>query len=102
VVQEATLFCEGKVKNDGVVTFVVTPSGGNASEIKVTLQKGMGQVDVCRDVSKEIGVALGPSYKVEENGGKVKVAGTKKDVKFSLALGSQTATGVTLEIKLKT
>ena len=101
LVAKATITCDGKVKTDGTVSVLVTPEGGAAAEIRVTLQKGMERKDVCRDLGKELGVALGPSFKVQGEGDQVRVAGASKSKKFSLVLGGQTATGVTLAIKVK-
>jgi hypothetical protein len=60
----------------------------------------MGKDDVCRDIAKEVGVALaGAPYAVDHyDDDKVKVDGKDK-AKFSLTLGGQTATGITFEIK---
>ena len=99
-VKKAEIACDGKVKNDGAVNLVFTPAGGTAMDVRVTLQKGMGKKDVCRDIAKELSVAAGEKYKVEGDGDEVNIAG-KKDAKFSIALGGQTATGVTVAIKLK-
>jgi hypothetical protein len=101
MVEKVQVICDGKVKNDGTVNLVFTPAGGAASEIRITLQKGMNRGDVCRDLAKEVSVALGKTYEVKDDSGKVRIEGTKKDMKFSLSLGGQTATGVTFELKLK-
>ena len=99
MIESLKIICDGKVGNDGVTTLVFTPAGGAAKEIRVTLQKGMKDKDVCRDIAKEMSVALsGAPYEVDPSGDKIKVKG-KKDAKFSLALGSQTATGVTIQLK---
>jgi len=87
------IVCDGKVKTSGEAGLVFTPAGGSAKEIKVTLQKGENKSEVCKAIAKELAV------KVEHyDDDKVKVEG-KKDAKFSLSLGGQTATGITLEMK---
>ena len=99
MVDSMKIVCDGKVKSDGVTTLIFTPSGGEAKQIRVTLQKGMKDRDVCRDLAKELSVALsGAPYSVDPNGDKVKVKG-KKDAKFSLTIGSQTSTGLTVLLK---
>jgi len=100
VVESMKIICDGKAKNDGAMTFVFAPAGGEAKEIRVTLQKGMKQGDVCRDVAKELSVALsGTPYKVDHyDPDKVKIAG-EKEAKFSLALGGNSVTGLTIELK---
>lgn len=100
VVDSIKVVCDGKAKNDGAMSLVFTPAGGEAKEIRITLQKGMGQADVCRDVAKEISVALsGSPYKVEHyDPDKIKIEG-KEGAKFSLALGGQTVTGFRIELK---
>jgi len=93
------IVCDGKVKTSGEAGLVFTPAGGSAKEIKVTLQKGENKSEVCKAIAKELAVMLGDGYKVEHyDDDKVKVEG-KKDAKFSLSLGGQTATGITLEMK---
>jgi hypothetical protein len=99
MVESMKLYCNGKVKSDGVVSVIFTPAGGQASEYRVTLQTGMKDKDVCRDIAKELSVGLrNAPYEVDESGDKIKVKG-KKDAKFSLTLGAQTATGLTIELK---
>ena len=98
-VQSIKIVCDGKVKSNGQAGLVFTPAGGSAKEIKVTLQKGMKKEEVCKDLAKELAVMLGDGYAVDQyDDDKVKVEG-KKDAKFSLSLGGQTATGITLELK---
>jgi hypothetical protein len=94
------IIVDGKVKSDGMVSFVFTPAGGQAKEIRVTLQKGMDRGDACRDMNKELEVALGGMpYDVNRfDPNKIKISG-KKDAKFSLALGAQTVTGLTVQLK---
>lgn len=99
MVDSLKIVCDGTVKSDGVTTLIFTPKGGEPKEIRVTLQKGMKDRDVCRDVAKELSVALsGAPYSVDPSGDKVKVKG-KKNAEFSLTLGSQTSTGVTILMK---
>jgi len=94
------IIVDGKVKSDGMTSFVFTPAGGQAKEIRVTLQKGMDRGEACRDMTKELQVALGGSaYVVNRyDPNKIKISG-KKGAKFSLALGSQTVTGLTVQLK---
>ena len=91
---------DGKVKTDGAATLIFTPIGGQAKEVRVTLQKGMDRAEVCRDLLKELQVALGGSPYVADryDPDKIKVTG-KKGAKFGLALGTVTATGLTIQLK---
>ena len=99
MVDQVKILCDDKAKNDGEIRFVFTPAGGEAKEIRVTIQKGMKKQATCRDVAKELKVALGPGYEVDQyDDDKVKVEG-KKDEKFSLTLGIQTASGLTIRLK---
>ena len=98
-VNDVKIICDGKVKISGQAGFVFTPDGGESKEVKVTLQKGMKEHEVCRDIAKELSVMLGAGYKVEAyDDDKVKVEG-KDGAKFRITQGSNSATGVTLEIK---
>ena len=98
-VHSMKIVCDGKVKSNGQAGLVFTPADGSAKEIRVTLQKGMKKDEVCKDLAKELAVMLGEGYDVDQyDDDKVKVEG-KKDAKFSLTLGGQTATGITLELK---
>jgi len=96
---EATIVCDGKAKADGKVEFVFTPTGGTASTISVTLQKGMKKQEGCRDIAKELGVALGAGYEVEQyDDDKVKVEGKDK-AQFALTLGAVTVGGFSVHMK---
>jgi len=93
------IVCDGKVKSNGQAGLVFTPSGGSAKEIRVTLQKGMNKTEVCKDIAKELTVMLGEGYDVDQyDDDKVKVE-AKGNATFNLALGGQSATGITLELK---
>jgi hypothetical protein len=93
------IVCDGKVKSNGEATFTFTPAGGIAKDVHITLAKGMNENDVCRDVAKELAVLLGPGYKVDRyDEDKVKVE-AKEASAFSLVIGGQTATGITIELK---
>ena len=98
-VKEVKISCSGKVKANGEVGLVFTPAGGAAKDVRVTLQKGMGKSEVCRDIAKELSVLLGDGYKVDQyDDDKVKVVG-KNDAKFTITQGANSASGLTLEIK---
>lgn len=101
MVEKAQVICDGKVKSDGVVELVVTPQGGAPAQIRVTLQKKMDKQEVCRDVAKELSVALGEKFKVDDGGDKVTIEAKEKHAKFSISIGAMTATGSTIQIKLK-
>ncbi len=101
MVEKAQVICDGKVKTDGVLELVVTPQGGTPMQIRVTLQKKMDKREICRDIAKELSVALGEKFDVDEDGDKVKLEAEEKDTRFSLVLGAMTATGASVEIKLK-
>jgi hypothetical protein len=65
----------------------------------VTVAKGMGKKDICRDMAKELSVGVGPNYKVEHyDDDKVKVE-AKGDATFSLTLAGQTVGGVSITLK---
>lgn len=99
LVKSMKLICDGKVKSNGATSIIFTPEGGATKEMQVTIQEGMKDREVCRDISKELSVALGGMpYKVKYKGTKIKIK-AQKDAKFSLSLGSQTALGLTIALK---
>ena len=98
-VKEVKIVCNGKVKSNGEASLIFTPAGGAAKDVRVTLQKGMGKNEVCRDIAKELSVMLGDGYKVDQyDDDKVKVEG-KNDAKFTIIQGANSASGLTLEVK---
>jgi 3-oxoacyl-ACP reductase-like protein len=99
VVKEVKIVVDNKAKTDGEIRFNFIPSGGSAKEIRVTVAKGMGKKDICRDMAKELSVGVGPNYKVEHyDDDKVKVE-AKGDATFSLTLAGQTVGGVSITLK---
>ena len=99
VVKEVKIVVDNKAKTDGEIRFSFTPAGGSAKEIRVTVAKGMGKSDICRDIAKELTVGVGPNYKVDRyDDDKVKVEG-KGDATFSLTLAGQTVGGISITLK---
>ena len=100
MVDSMKIVFDGKAKSNGELHLVFTPAGGEAKNVSTSIQKGMSGKDVCRDVAKDLSVALtGLPYDVDRyDKDKIKVNG-KKDAKFSLSLGSMTTTGLSLELK---
>jgi hypothetical protein len=99
MVKDMAIVCDGKVKADGKIELVFTPQGGEAKTISVTVQKGMKEEESCRDIAKELSVALGDAYRVHQyDPDKVKVQGSDKAM-FSLSLGAMTAQGISLRMK---
>ena len=98
MVESIKIIVDDKAKSDGEIRFIVTPEGGEAKTIRVTVQKGMDRKDVCRDIAKELAVTLGSKYAVEQyDADKVKVTGKDK-AKFSLAIAAQTVTGLSIKL----
>jgi 3-oxoacyl-ACP reductase-like protein len=99
VVKEIKIVVDNKAKTNGEVRFAFTPAGGTAKEIRVTVVKGMSKRDICRDIAKELTVAVGANYKVDHyDDDKVKVAG-KEEATFSLTIAGQTVSGVSITLK---
>ena len=97
--EQMKIVCDGEVKSNGEATFTFTPAGGVPKDVHITLAKGMSENDVCRDVAKELKVLLGPGYKVDRyDNDKVQIE-AKEGPAFSLIIGGQTATGISLELK---
>ena len=99
VVKEVKIIVDNKAKTDGEIRFSFTPAGGAAKEVRVTVAKGMGKSEICRDIAKELAVGVGPNYKVDRyDDDKVKVEG-KGDATFSLTLAGQTVAGISITLK---
>src|SRR5262249_36015990 len=82
-VDEVKIIVDNKAKSDGEIRFAFTPAGGTTQEIRVTVAKGMGPTDICKDIAKELKVALGEKYKVDQyDSDKIKVVG-KDHAKFN-------------------
>jgi hypothetical protein len=99
VVKEVKIIIDNKAKSDGEIRFHFGPEGGTAKEIRVTVAKDMNKKEICRDIAKELSVAAGEAYKVDQyDDDKVKVE-AKSDAKFSLTLSGQTVSGLTITLK---
>lgn len=99
MVESIKVIVDDKAKADGEIRFVVTPEGAEAKTIRVTVLKGMGKKDVCRDIAKELAVGLGQKYTVDQyDDDKVKISGKDK-AKFSLTLSAQSVTGLSVKIE---
>ena len=82
-----------------MTTLIFTFSGGEAKQIRVTLQEGNeGPRRLSGPGEGAVGGAQRRALLVEPNGDKVKDKG-KKHAKFSLTIGSQTSTGLTVLLK---
>ena len=98
MVESIKIIFDDKAKNDGELVLTFTPEGGAAKTIRVTIAKKMDRKDVARDVTKELKVALGDAYKVDNyDSDKIKIEG-KKDAKFSLTVSSMTANGLSVRL----
>src|SRR5262245_13056580 len=90
MVESIKILFDDKAKNDGVLTLSFTPAGGSAQEIRVTIAAKMGKKEAAEDTAKELKVALGANYDVDNyDSDKIKVEG-KKGAKFSLTISSLT------------
>lgn len=98
-VKEVKIIVDKKAKSNGEIRLSVEPEGGTATEVRVTVQKGMGKQDVCRDLAKELSVALGPNFDVKHyDDDKIKITQKGKAL-FRLGIAGQTVTGLSLELK---
>jgi hypothetical protein len=99
MVESIKLQFDDKAKNDGVLLLTFTPAGGAAKEIRVTIANKMGKKEAAEDTAKELKVALGAGYDVDNyDSDKIKVEG-KKGAKFSLTISSLTANGLSVRLK---
>jgi hypothetical protein len=99
MVESIKLLFDDKAKNDGVLMLIFTPAGGAAKEIRITIAAKMGKKEAAEDTAKELKVALGAGYDVDNyDSDKIKVEG-KKGAKFSLTISSLTANGLSVRLK---
>jgi len=97
---KATIVVEKKAKSDGEITFSVTPSGGEAIEVGVTVKKKMTPAEIVRDAVKELSVALGEAFVVKPSGSKKVVVKTAdKQGSFDVVISGQSVTGLSVVIK---
>jgi len=98
-VDKIKIVADGKAKSNGIVTIVFTPEGGTAKEIKVTVAKGMKEQEICRDIDKELTIALGEGYEVKQyDPDKIKVESSSKVPKFTLTV-TEDVEGLGVQIK---
>jgi len=96
---KATIHVKNKAKSNGEIKFSLTPAGGEAKEISVTVMKKMPPADVAQDIMKELAVALGDAYVVKLSGSqKVLVKTADKKAAFDLVISGQTASGLSVSI----
>jgi hypothetical protein len=99
MVESIKILFDDKAKHDGVLLLTFTPEGGAAKEIRVTIASKMGKKEAAEDTAKELKVALGAGYDVDNyDSDKIKVEG-KKGAKFSLTISSLTANGLSVRLK---
>ena len=90
-------------RGEGDFIFVLVPGDREISWPKLRSELGVNRLsmpdkDVARDVTKELKVALGDAYKVDNyDSDKIKIEG-KKDAKFSLTVSSMTANGLSVRL----
>jgi len=100
VAAEIKILCDGKAGNNGEINLIFQQAGGEATTVRVTVLKGTGKQGLCKDIAKELAIAVGSTYKVDHyDDDKVKVEGKNKQ-KFSLALGTNTVSGSSISLKV--
>jgi hypothetical protein len=97
---KATIHVQKKAQSNGEIKFSVTPAGGEAEEIGVTIMSKMSPADVARDIMKELSVGLGDAFVVKLSGSqKVLVKTANKKATFEIVISGQTAAGLAVSIK---
>jgi hypothetical protein len=86
--------------SDGVIVFQVTPKGGTAQDITVTIKKGTGENDVARAIKKAFEEQLGSKgQSIEmEDGENVIIERSMGSKDISLLLISSTVKGVSVKV----
>jgi hypothetical protein len=87
-------------ESDGVIVFQVTPKGGTAQDITVTIKKGTGENDVARAIKKAFEEQLGSKgQSIEmEDGENVIIERSMGSKDISLLLISSTVKGVSVKV----
>jgi hypothetical protein len=92
----------GKSQTPGTFTMVFTPLKEDGTKFTVNVIQGMGKKRIAQDVAKELTLAAGNRYKVKQNGNKVVIKRTNKEVPaFALEITEQKLSGVSLMIAKK-
>lgn len=100
MVDKIKIVVDNKAKSTGEISFRFVPQGGAGKDIRVTIQEGMGKKDVCQDIAKELSIALGDGFKVDQyDKDKIKVEGRGKNVMFSLTITALTVNGLSVMLK---
>jgi hypothetical protein len=90
---------KGKADANGTFSMVFRPQGGDGTELTVNVVKGMGAKAIARDLTKELTLAAGATYKVKHNDKKVVVKrANKKQPTFAIQMTNQQITGVSIMI----
>jgi hypothetical protein len=86
--------------SDGVIVFRVTPKGGTAQDITVTIKKGTGENDVAHAIKKAFDEQLGTKEQsIEmEDGENVIIERSMGTKDISLLLVSSTVKGVSVKV----
>jgi hypothetical protein len=96
---KATIHVQKKAKSNGEIKFSLTPAGGEAQEIAVTVMSKMSPGEVAKDIMKELSVALGDAFIVKQSGSqKVLVKTADKKATFDIVISGQTASGLSVSI----
>ena len=99
-VKQAKLVLEGKAKANGEITLSIVFDGGEKKDVKVTVAEKMGKQDVSRDLAKELTVALGEGYEVEQyDDDKIEIEAEDDSTPFAIQIGSVTVQGLSIKVK---
>lgn len=99
-VDKVKLVLDGKAKANGEITVMVAFADGEKKDVKVTVAEKMHKQAIARDLAKELTVALGEGYKVDQyDDDKIKIE-AKKDAKpFAVQVGGVAVQGVSIMVK---
>ncbi len=85
--------------NDGVMRFRVTPQGGTAIDIPVTLKNGRGEDGCARDIRDAFKLALDKnSYKIEIDDGEDVLVKVRKGANVAVELVESTVKGTRVNL----
>ncbi len=93
------IIVEGKAETNGVLSFVIEPTGGTPTLVKLNVLAKSKKKDIAKELAKQFTFAAGATYKVKAGGNSVKIKVTsKKQAPFFLGIETQAVNGVSVRL----
>ena len=98
--EKAEVVVDGKADYNGAVELEWKPLNGEGKLIQVNVLAKSKDKDIAADIFKELTLAAGGTYKVKQNGEKVRVEKTNKKVpNFAITITKLQLPGVSLRVE---